>query len=125
MTSASSRLDDLEAWANENYRLSTMNTKGEREYPSKMTIMYLHWDIAKSSIFPVHTQIHVFGENGCTIKKEQIVSYMKSIDGNTKYKVHEVLFYCMDEDIQEYTRYCGAAVNVHVSRDKLRVCYIG
>jgi hypothetical protein len=103
----STLLDDLEAWANENYRLSTMTTKGEREYPCKMTIMYLHWDIAKSSIFPIHTQMHVFDGNDCTIKKEQIVSYMKTIDGNTKYKVHEVLFYCMDVEPDNIPAFIG------------------
>lgn len=114
----SSRLDDLETWANENYRLSTMNTKGEREYPSKMTITYLHWDIAKSSIFPVHTQIHVFGENGCTIKKDQIVSYMKSIEGNAKYKVHEVLFYCMDMEPDNIPAFVG---NIPAQNDYLKI----
>lgn len=102
----SSRLDDLEAWANENYRLSTMNTKGEREFPSKMTIMYLHWDIAKSSIFPVHTQMHIFDGKDYTVKKEQILSYMKSA-GDTKYKVHEVLFYCMDVEPDNIPAFIG------------------
>jgi hypothetical protein len=110
-------LDDLEAWGNENYRLSTLTTKGEREYPSKMTIMYLYWDIGKSSIFPVHTQMHVFDDNDYTIKREQMLSYMKMI-GDTKYKVHEVLFYCMDMEPDNIPAFVG---NIHSHTDYLKI----
>lgn len=87
-------IEELENWANENYRLSTMTTKGEREKQSKIKITYLHWVTQDSRIYNVHTHTHLL-DNGSTVTMDQIRSYFDTI-GN--YDIYEVLTYCLDID---------------------------
>ena len=87
-------IEELENWANENYRLSMMTTKGEREYPDKMQITFLHWVTSESRIYPIHTHIHLFdkSEINVAITQEQLRSYFEW----SNYDLHEILVYCMD-----------------------------
>lgn len=83
-------IDELEKWANENYRLSRMTTKGERERQDNIKVTYLHWLVQESSIFPIHTYTQSFNQ---VITREQLESNNPQRD---LYDIYEVLTYCVD-----------------------------
>lgn len=83
---------DLDAWAEENYRLSNLTTKGEREFPSKINIIYLYWEVAESRVSQIHTQTHVFDISVSKIQMDTVRSYIDM----SKYKIVEMFLYCVE-----------------------------
>jgi hypothetical protein len=117
-------IDELENWANENYRLSTMTTKGERENPHKMTITYLHWLVPESRIYPIHTHTHLFDNPNeqanpnepLYITLEQIESYFRLADN---YNIHEILTYCVDIEPDNVPAFIANPITTdHLKRTK-------